>query len=92
MSFALSDLMPPQGRRQTFAQVYTLDPEVAIDVREENISDVLRKSIKRAILERLERLMRENPFGKGFKTMSDKVEEAMKNNNGQVPEFQVSLF
>uniref|UniRef100_A0A183CPZ3 IncF plasmid conjugative transfer pilus assemblyprotein TraC n=1 Tax=Globodera pallida TaxID=36090 RepID=A0A183CPZ3_GLOPA len=50
-SFQFSDLKAVQGRRPTFAQVYTLMPEDAQQLRSESINAVLQKQIKREIME-----------------------------------------
>jgi hypothetical protein len=74
-----------------FAQTYTLDPRKATDLREQNISDAISRTIKREILDRLERLMRENPYGETFATAGEKI-AARENNGEQIPEFQVCLL
>ncbi|KAL3075374.1 hypothetical protein niasHT_033604 [Heterodera trifolii] len=91
-SFMLSDLTSPQGRRPTFAQVYTLMPEDALRLRTENITEALAKNLRKEILEKLELLMRENPFGQTFMTAGAKLAEATARNGGTVPHFQVVLL
>uniref|UniRef100_A0A914I8K2 ATP-dependent DNA helicase n=1 Tax=Globodera rostochiensis TaxID=31243 RepID=A0A914I8K2_GLORO len=91
-SFQFSDLVAPQGRRPTFAQVYTLMPEDALRLRSENIADVLALPIRQAIMEKLEQLMRENPYGRTFMTAGAKISEAMERNEGEIPRFQIVLL
>ncbi|KAL3091075.1 hypothetical protein niasHS_005038 [Heterodera schachtii] len=91
-SFMLSDLISPQGRRPTFAQVYTLMPEDALKLRTENITQALSKNIRNEILAKLELLMRENPLGQTFVTAGAKIEEAAKQNYGILPHFQIVLL
>ncbi|KAL3122114.1 hypothetical protein niasHT_001654 [Heterodera trifolii] len=91
-SFMLSDLISPQGRRPLFAQVYTLMPEDALLLRSENLSDSLTKKIQNQILEKLECLMRENPFGQTFVTAGAKLAEATERLGGTVPHFQIVLL
>jgi hypothetical protein len=90
-SFLFSDLIAPQGRRPTFAQVYTLSPEAALDLREENVSDALGRTIKHLIMLKLEELMRQNPFGKTFQTAGKRVEQAKEAHGGEMPRFQVNI-
>ena len=62
-------------------------------LREDNLSDAIRMSCKREILDRIEKLMRQNPFGITFKTTWDKVEEARAiSPDGEIPHFQVILY
>uniref|UniRef100_A0A183CL31 ATP-dependent DNA helicase n=1 Tax=Globodera pallida TaxID=36090 RepID=A0A183CL31_GLOPA len=91
-SFQFSDLVAPQGRRPTFAQVYTLMPEDALRLRSENIADALSLPIRQAIMQKLEQLMRENPYGRTFMTAGAKIEEAMERNEGEIPRFQIVLL
>jgi hypothetical protein len=88
-SFLFSDLIAPQGRRPTFAQVYTLSPEAALKLREENVADALSRTIKHLIMLKMETLMRENPFGKTFQTAGKRLEQAKEMNGGELPHFQV---
>ncbi|KAL3072226.1 hypothetical protein niasHT_035487 [Heterodera trifolii] len=90
-SFLFSDLIAPGGRRPTFAQVYTLTPEVALGIRQENFDTAMAQHIKMEILQKLEVLMRLNPFGKSFETVGTKV-EAAKTSTGEVPHFQIILL
>ena len=91
-SFLFSDLISPEGRRPTFAQVYTLTPEDACKLRKENLSNILKAKVKQEILQRLDELMRDNPFGKTFVTAGKMIEDAKEKNNGEVPHFQVIIF
>ena len=91
-SFQFSDLISPQGHTPKFAQVYTLMPDDALKLRENNISDTIRQTVKREILSRIETLMRQNPYGITFKTTWDKVNAARAQNNGEIPHFQIVLL
>jgi len=82
-------LIAPQGRRPTFAQVYTLSPEAALQLREENVTDALGRTIKHLIMLKMEALMRENPFGQTFQTAGKRVEQAKEEHGGEMPHFQV---
>jgi hypothetical protein len=84
-------LIAPQGRRPTFAQVYTLSPEAALNLREENVSDALGRTIKHLIMLKMEELMRQNPFGKTFQTAGKRVEQAQEIHGGELPRFQVNI-
>lgn len=66
-----------------------MTPEDAINLREENITAKLKKSIRNEIISKLEQLMRNNPFGKTFVTARAQVDEAAKKNGGELPHFQV---
>uniref|UniRef100_A0A183C067 Helitron_like_N domain-containing protein n=1 Tax=Globodera pallida TaxID=36090 RepID=A0A183C067_GLOPA len=90
-SFQFSDLIAPGGRRPTFAQVYTLTPEAAINIRDENFSTALSPPVKAEILKKLEELMRANPFGRTFETAGAKI-EAAKAATGEIPRFQIALL
>ena len=46
--------------------------------------------IKRQILKHLEELMRKNPFGQTFVTAGQLIEDGKKENDGQMPRFQVT--
>ena len=81
-------MAPGGATRATFAQTYTLTPEEAIDLRDENITKELKRTIRREILDTLEHLMRENPYGKTFETAGEQLEKAYEE-TGQVPHFQV---
>lgn len=87
-SFQFSDLIAPQGRRPTFAQVYTLTPDDAVQIRSENIADCLGRIAKHEILLTLEELMRENPYGMTFATAGEKL-TAARAAAGDIPRFQV---
>ena len=88
-SFLFSDLVTPRGRRPIFAQAYTLTPEDAIQLREENLSSKMNPAIKHKIIETLETVMRENPFGETFVTAGAMIEESKQQNNTELPRFQV---
>ncbi|KAL3071933.1 hypothetical protein niasHS_017226 [Heterodera schachtii] len=90
-SFLFSDLIAPGGRRPTFAQVYTLTPEAAMGIREEHFDTALAQHIKREILEKLEVLMRQNPFGMTFEAVGTKL-EAAKTATGELPHFRIALL
>ncbi|KAL3081942.1 hypothetical protein niasHS_011916 [Heterodera schachtii] len=90
-SFMFSDLIAPGGRRPTFAQVYTLSPEAAMEIREQTFDNALAQHVKTEIVQRLEKLMRDNPFGKTFETVGTKV-EAVKATTGDVPRFKIVLL
>ena len=81
--------MTPRGRRPIFAQAYTLTPEDAIKLREENLSSKMNPAIKHKIIATLETVMRENPFGETFLTAGAMIEESKQQNNTEVPRFQV---
>lgn len=85
-------MVSPQGRRPTFAQVYTLTPQEAINLREDNLSDKMNKVIKRQILQQLEAIMRTNPFGQTFMTAGALIDESKEKNMGEIPRFQVLTF
>uniref|UniRef100_A0A915NVA1 Uncharacterized protein n=1 Tax=Meloidogyne floridensis TaxID=298350 RepID=A0A915NVA1_9BILA len=74
-SFLFSDLIAPQGRRPTSAQVYTLMPEAAVELREQNVIDALSRTLKHLIMLKMEELMRANPFGQTFQTAGAKMQE-----------------
>uniref|UniRef100_A0A183BT27 Helitron_like_N domain-containing protein n=1 Tax=Globodera pallida TaxID=36090 RepID=A0A183BT27_GLOPA len=90
-SFQFSDLIAPGGRRPTFAQVYTLTPEAAMNIRDENFSTALSPPVKAEILRKLEELMRANPFGRTFETAGAKI-KAAKAATGEIPRFQIALL
>ncbi|KAL3073743.1 hypothetical protein niasHS_015485 [Heterodera schachtii] len=90
-SFMFSDLIAPEGRRPTFAQVYTLTPEAALGIREENFDTALAPHIKTEIICKLEELIRENPFGRAFQTVGTKVQAATAA-TGAMPHFQIVLL
>ena len=90
-SFQFSDLIAPKACRPTFAQVYTLTPEDALKLRDENLSSELKRACRREILAKLDDLMRENPYGQTFQTAGEKIADA-KARNGEIPKFQVSFF
>ncbi|KAL3115858.1 hypothetical protein niasHT_007158 [Heterodera trifolii] len=90
-SFQFSDLIAPGGRRPTFAQVYTLTPEAAIGIREENLDTAVAPQVKTKILLKLEEIMRENPFGNAFQTVGTKVQAATAE-TGFVPRFKIVLL
>jgi len=73
-----------------FAQTYTLKPEDAIQLRDENIRSSLSRHISRPILETLEAIMRENPFGQTFMTAGARVSEATQ--QGEIPHFRVLIL
>jgi hypothetical protein len=78
-----------------FAQVYTLSPEEALQVRPKNvpadIGKAIKAAIKHVILTNLEEMMKQNPYAQAFKTVGEKVEESKERNGGNVPKFQVSF-
>lgn len=82
-------MVTPQGQRPKFAQVYTLEPEDALNLREENFCGSLRGELRASILRELETLMRNSPFGRTFMTAGDKIKEAERNSGGNIPRFQV---
>ena len=86
-----SDLIAPNGRPPTFAQVYFLNPDDASKLRTDNLSSKMKPEIKRQIIDALEKLMRENPFGKTFATAESLVENAKNINEGEMPRFQVTI-
>ncbi|KAL3125241.1 hypothetical protein niasHT_005847 [Heterodera trifolii] len=90
-SFMFSDLIAPGGRRPTFAQVYTLTPEAALGIREENFDTAVAPHVKMEIIHKLEELMRENPFGMAFQTVGTKVQAATIA-TGNVPRFKIVLL
>ncbi|KAL3108658.1 hypothetical protein niasHT_013682 [Heterodera trifolii] len=90
-SFLFSDLIAPGGRRPTFAQVYTLTPEAAMGIRNEHFDTALAHHLKRDILEKLEVLMRQNPFGLTFEAVGTKL-EAAKTAKGALPHFRIVLL
>uniref|UniRef100_A0A183CP12 Helitron_like_N domain-containing protein n=1 Tax=Globodera pallida TaxID=36090 RepID=A0A183CP12_GLOPA len=90
-SFQFSDLIAPGGRRPTFAQVYTLTPEAAMNLRDENFDVKLSPPIKAEILRILEELMRTNPYGRTFETTGSKI-KAAKTATGEIPRFQIALL
>uniref|UniRef100_A0A183C066 ATP-dependent DNA helicase n=1 Tax=Globodera pallida TaxID=36090 RepID=A0A183C066_GLOPA len=90
-SFQFSDLIAPGGRRPTFAQVYTLTPEAAMNLRDENFDAKLSAPIKSEIVRKLEELMRTNPYGRTFETVGTKI-EAAKTATGEIPRFQIALL
>ena len=81
--------MTPRGRRPIFAQAYTLTPEDAIKLREENLTSKMNPAIKHQIIATLEKVMRKNPFGDTFVTAGAMIEESKQLNNTEVPRFQV---
>lgn len=83
------DLRCPEGKRPLFAQTYMLTPEDAVELREQNITGALGKKISKEIMETLENLMRQNPFGRTFMTAGEKVKEAMEMNGNELPRFKV---
>uniref|UniRef100_A0A914I8I8 ATP-dependent DNA helicase n=1 Tax=Globodera rostochiensis TaxID=31243 RepID=A0A914I8I8_GLORO len=89
--FQFSDLIAPGGRRPTFAQVYTLTPEAAMNIRDENLTTALSAPVKAEIVRKLEELMRANPFGRTFETAGAKI-EAAKSATGEIPRFQIALL
>ena len=84
--------MTPRGRKPTFAQIYFLNPDDASKLRMENLSSKLKPEIKRQIIKTLEEIMRKNPFGQTFATTGEMVEKAKKENEGELPRFQVIIF
>ncbi|KAL3070939.1 hypothetical protein niasHT_040095 [Heterodera trifolii] len=90
-SFLFSDLIAPGVRRPSFAQVYTLTPEEALNVREEALHTAVAPHIRRTIIERLEALMRANPFGQTFQTVGTKI-EAARAATGELPHFRIALL
>uniref|UniRef100_A0A914I9L9 Helitron helicase-like domain-containing protein n=1 Tax=Globodera rostochiensis TaxID=31243 RepID=A0A914I9L9_GLORO len=90
-SFQFSDLIAPGGRRPTFAQVYTLTPEAAMNIRDDNLTIALSAPVKAEIVRKLEELMRTNPFGRTFETAGAKI-EAAKSAAGEIPRFQIALL
>lgn len=70
--------------------MYFLSPDDAKKLREENLSDKMNVEIKRQILKHLEELMRKNPFGQTFVTAGQLIEDGKKENDGQMPRFQVT--
>ncbi|KAL3118683.1 hypothetical protein niasHT_006511 [Heterodera trifolii] len=90
-AFLFSDLIAPGVRRPSFAQVYTLTPEAALNIRQEALETAIAPHIKRTIMERLEALMRENPFGRTFQTVGTKI-DAARAATGQVPHFRIALL
>ncbi|KAL3105716.1 hypothetical protein niasHT_029001 [Heterodera trifolii] len=90
-SFMFSDLIAPGGRRPTFAQVYTLTPEAALGIRDENFDSAMAQHAKTEILQKLEELMRQNPFGKAFQTVGTKLQAATAA-SGDVPRFKIVLL
>ncbi|KAL3110874.1 hypothetical protein niasHT_014811 [Heterodera trifolii] len=90
-SFLFSDLIAPGVRRPSFAQVYTLTPEDALNVRQHALDTAVAPNIKRTIMERLEALMRQNPFGQTFQTVGTKI-AAARAATGQVPHFRIALL
>ena len=74
--------------------MYTLVPDVekAISFRSENLSNAIPNEIKKKILRKLEKIIRDSPYGRSFTTLGDQLEEAKAKNNGKVPEFQVNFF
>ncbi|KAL3121265.1 hypothetical protein niasHT_008247 [Heterodera trifolii] len=90
-SFLFSDLIAPGVRRPSFAQVYTLTPEDALNLRVEALDTAISPHVRRTIIERLEALMRENPFGQTFQTVGTKV-EAARAATGQLPHFRIALL
>ncbi|KAL3076362.1 hypothetical protein niasHS_011781 [Heterodera schachtii] len=90
-AFLFSDLIAPGVRRPSFAQVYTLAPEDALNVREEALDTTVSPHVKRTIIERLEALMRANPFGQTFQTVGTKI-EAARAATGELPHFRIALL
>ena len=60
-------------------------------IRDENITNELKRACRREILAKLDDLMRENPYGQTFQTAGEKIADA-KARNGEIPKFQVSFF
>lgn len=58
-------------------------------MREENLSSKMNPAIKHKIIETLETVMRENPFGETFVTAGAMIEESKQQNNTELPRFQV---
>ena len=52
----------------------------------------MNPAIKHKIIETLETVMRENPFGETFVTAGAMIEESKQLNNTEVPRFQVFCF
>ncbi|KAL3119856.1 hypothetical protein niasHT_005916 [Heterodera trifolii] len=90
-SFLFSDLIAPGVRRPSFAQVYTLTPEDALNVRQEALEITVAPQTKQTIVERLEALMRQNPFGLTFQTVGTKI-EAARAATGELPHFRIALL
>lgn len=90
-SFCFSDLVAPNGQQPKFAQVYTLSPEDAVNLREKNFRGSLRGDIGKQILRELDKMMRDSPFGKTFVTAGDQIEKAVRESGGQIPRFQVFI-
>ena len=51
----------------------------------------MKPEIKRQIIKTLEEIMRKNPFGQTFATTGEMVEKAKKENEGELPRFQVII-
>lgn len=82
-------MVAPKGQSPKFAQVYTLDPEEALNLRQENFRGSLRGEIGQQILRELEMMMRKSPFGQTFVTAGEQVKKAVRESGGTVPRFQV---
>lgn len=91
-SYQFSDLIAPADRTPRFAQVYTLSPESAKELRVGYITDVLDIVVREEIMNTLEKLMRENPLGQTFVTVGEQIETAKAKNNGELPHFQVTTY
>ena len=64
----------------------------AIKLREENISNVISRKVKKGILKKLEQLMRENPYGRAFLTAGERIKQFKETHGEKVPDFQVMEF
>jgi hypothetical protein len=88
LCFRLGDIEAPPGKNPLFCQCYTITPEAATKIREENIQG-FSGPIKRLIMEQVETIMREcHPFASTFKTAKEKYDEAKKE-LGKPPHFSV---
>ena len=85
----MSDLITPGGKRPKFAQVYSLRPDDALELRLDNFSDEL-DPIKHQIIATLHDIMNEyNPYAQTFVTAGEVLREAEERNAGKIPQFQV---
>ena len=69
-------------------------PEAAVKLRDENIHAALGRHTRRIILETLEELMRQNPYGRAFHTAGQmqKLAEEMHSDIDPEPQFQVCFY
>ena len=81
-------MIAPQGKRPLFAQVYTMDPENAKKNKSENIEAQIEKKIRPEIIEKIEELMKQNPYAKTFMKAGEMLREVEKSGK-EVPHFQV---